>query len=281
MPFERAEPRSLREAIASLDAKDPSVRPISGGTALMLMMKASVLRPSRLVSLGRLGLAGIQTGPGGELRVGAMTSLRTIENSDVVRRGWPVIARALRTLSNVRVRNVATVGGHLAHADPHMDLPPVLSALGARVTIAGAAGERSIPVEELSTGYLETSIRLDELITLLEVPPLGGRSAAYLKCTTRSADDWPAVGVAVSLDFQGDSIREAGVGVSAATAKPPRHAGGGRNLLGGKLHEKPLGEAATQEVSIEGDLHGSAAYKKQLIRVYLRRALHEARAQPR
>src|SRR5438046_10420609 len=85
MPFELAEPRSLREAIASLDAKDPSVRPISGGTALMLMMKAGVLRPSRLVSLGKLDLAGIRTGPGGELRVGAMTSLRTIEKSEIVR----------------------------------------------------------------------------------------------------------------------------------------------------------------------------------------------------
>src|SRR3989454_273695 len=226
MPFELAEPRSLREAIASLDAKDPSVRPISGGTALMLMMKAGVLRPSRLVSLGKLGLAGIQTGPGGELRVGATTSLRTIEKSEVVRKGWPVIARTLRTLSNVRVRNVATVGGHLAHADPHMDLPPVLSALGARVTIAGAAGERSIPVEELSTGYLETSLRLNELITLLEVPPLGGRSAAYLKCTTRSADDWPAVGVAGFLAFQGGLVSEGGVGVGAATDKPHRRPAG-------------------------------------------------------
>ena len=281
MPFELAEPRSLREAIASLDAKDPSVRPISGGTALMLMMKAGVLRPSRLVSLGKLGLAGIQTGPGGELRVGATTSLRAIEKSEVVRRGWPVIARTLRTLSNVRVRNVATVGGHLAHADPHMDLPPVLSALGARVTIAGPAGERSIRVEELSTGYLETSIRLDELITLLEVPPLGGRSAAYLKCTTRSADDWPAVGVAVSLDFQGDSIREASVVIGAATDKPTRLVAVERILVGRKLDANLLDEAATQELSIEGDLHGSAAYKKQLIRVYLRRALHEARAQSR
>jgi len=130
-PFELTEPRSLREAIASLDAKDPSVRPISGGTALMLMMKAGVLRPSRLVSLGKLGLAGIQTGPGGELRVGATTSLRALEKSEVVRKGWPVIARTLRTLSNVRVRNVATIGGSLAHADPHMDMPPVLIALGA------------------------------------------------------------------------------------------------------------------------------------------------------
>jgi carbon-monoxide dehydrogenase medium subunit len=281
IPFELAEPRSLREAIASLDAKDPSVRPISGGTALMLMMKAGVLRPSRLVSLGKLGLSGIQIGPGGELRVGAMTSLWTIEKSDVVRRGWPVIARTLRTLSNVRVRNVATVGGHLAHADPHMDLPPLLSALGARVTIAGAAGERSVPVEKISTGYLETSLRLNELITLLEVPPLGARSAAYLKCTTRSADDWPAVGVAVSLDFQGDSIREASVVISAATDKPTRLAAVERILLGRKIDENLLDEAATQELSIEGDLHGSAAYKKELIRVYLRRALHEARAQSR
>jgi len=280
-PFELTEPRSLREAIASLDAKDSSVRPISGGTALMLMMKAGVLRPSRLVSLGKLGLAGIQTGPGGELRVGATTSLRAIEKSEVVRKGWPVIARTLRTLSNVRVRNVATVGGHLAHADPHMDLPPVLSALGARVTIAGPAGERSIPVEEISTGYLETSLRLNELITLLEVPPLAGRSAAYLKCTTRSADDWPAVGVAVSLDFQGDSIREASVVISAATDKPTRLVAVERILLGRKIDENLLDEAATQELSIEGDLHGSAAYKKQLIRVYLRRAIHEARAQSR
>ena len=280
-PFELAEPRSLREAVAALDAEDPSVRPISGGTALMLMMKAGVLRPSRLVSLGKLGLAGIQTGPGGELRVGATTSLRAIEKSEVVRKGWPVIARTLRTLSNVRVRNVATVGGHLAHADPHMDLPPVLSALGARVTIAGPAGERSAPVEEIGTGYLETSIRLDELITLLEVPPLGGRSAAYLKCTTRSADDWPAVGVAVVLLLEKDLIREASVVISAATDKPTRLAAVERILLGRKIDENLLDEAATQELSIEGDLHGSAAYKKQLIRVYLRRAIHEARAQSR
>src|SRR2546429_283085 len=261
MPFELAEPRSLREAIASLDAKDPSVRPISGGTALMLMMKAGVLRPSRLVSLGKLGLAGIQTGRAGELRVGATTSLRAIEKSEVVRKGWPVIARTLRTLSNIGVRNRAPVGGRLATADPHMDLPPVLSALGARVTIAGAAGERSIPVEELSTGYLETSLRLNELITLLEVPPLGGRSAAYLKCTTRSADDWPAVGVAVCLDFQGDSIREASVVIGAATDRPTRLAAVERILVGRKLDETLLAERAPQNLTIEEDLPASALYR--------------------
>ena len=279
-PFELAEPRSLREAIALLDPHDTSVRPISGGTALMLMMKAGVLRPRRLVSLGRLGLDAIETGPAGELRLGAMTRLRAIEKSDVVRRGWPVIARTLRTLSNVRVRNVATLGGHLAHADPHMDLPPLLAALGARVTLEGAQGKRAIPAEQLSTGYLETCVRRDELITLVEVPALGPRRAAYLKCTTRSADDWPALGIAVSIDFQGDLIQEVAAVMSAATDRPTRLAAAENILRGQRIDEKLLkqaGEAAAEEVQIEGDLHGSAAYKKQLLRVYLARAVHEAR----
>src|SRR5258708_27258097 len=142
-----------------------------------------------------------------------------------------------------------------------MDMPPVLSALGARVTISGAAGERSIPVEEISAGYLETSLRLNELITLLEVPPLAGRSAVYLKCTTRSADDWPAVGVAVALLLEKDLIREASVVISAATNKPTRLTAGEKILRGRKIEEKLLEEAPPQAVEGESDLHGSAGYK--------------------
>ena len=249
-PFELAQPRTLQEAFALLDAE--GARAFSGGTALMLMMKAGVLRPQRLVSLRNLGLDRIEAH--GSLRVGAMTTLSTLERSPEVRRGWPVIARTLRTLSNVRVRNVATVGGALAHADPHMDLPPLLSALGARVVIAGKGGERTTPVEDLYAGYLENTLGND-LITHIEIPPLGKRGAAYLKCTTRSADDWPAVGVAVAL---GEDTR---IFVSAATDRPTRIAD----------------ESALAALKIEGDLHGSAAYKRQLLKVYLRRAMDEAR----
>ena len=131
-PFELHEPRALDEALALLDGE--GARPFAGGTALMLMMKAGVLRPARLVSLRKLGLDRIEAN--GALKIGAMTSLRSLEKSEAVRKGWPAIARTLRTLSNVRVRNVATVGGALAHADPHMDLPPLLAALGARVIIS-------------------------------------------------------------------------------------------------------------------------------------------------
>ena len=250
-PFELLQPGSLGEAFALLETEE--TRPLSGGTALMLMMKAGVLRPKRLVSLRKLGLHRIEAN--GSLRIGAMTTLRALEKSDVVRQGWPVIARTLRTLSNVRVRNVATVGGALAHADPHMDLPPLLCALGARLTLEGKKGRRTIALEELYAGYLETTLEPGELITQVEVPVLGKRRAAYLKCTTRSADDWPAVGVAVTL---GDEDR---IFVSAATDRPTRISG----------------EHAVSGLKIEGDLHGSAEYKKQLLGVYLKRAIDEAR----
>ncbi|HEY9529876.1 MAG TPA: xanthine dehydrogenase family protein subunit M [Burkholderiales bacterium] len=271
-PFELAQPGTLSEALSLLGQE--GARPMSGGTALMLMMKAGVFRPSRLVSLRKLALSGVAA-DAGALRIGAMTTLRALERSAEVARSFPVLKQALRTLANVRVRNVATVGGALAHADPHMDLPPLLSALGARVTIAGPAGERGAPVEALYAGYMENTLKRDELITRIELPALGKRRAAYLKCTTRSADDWPALGVAVVLEGQ-----EARVFVSAATDKPTRLVAA-EGILKGKVSDpkaiKEAGEAAAEEVSIESDLHGSAAYKKQLIRVYLARAIHEAR----
>ncbi|MGD9762100.1 MAG: xanthine dehydrogenase family protein subunit M [Candidatus Binatia bacterium] len=283
VPFELAEPASLSEAIGLLDCDDPAVRPIAGGTALMLMMKAGVFQPRRLVSLRGLGggLADIHIGPGGELRVGALVALSDVERSRAVRGGWPVIGRALWTLSNVRVRNVATVGGHLAHADPHMDLPPVLIALGARVTVAGRAGERTLPVAELSRGYYETALRRDELITALTVPPLGRRRAAYVKCTTRSADDWPALGVAVCLDVEDGMIRSALVAIGAAAETPLRLHGAEQALCGARADGAALrraGDAAADELTVAGDAHGSADYKKQLARVYVGRAVRAALA---
>jgi len=255
-PFELLQPRTLREAIALLG--EASARPFSGGTAVMLMMKAGVLRPSRLVSLRNLSLEKIEVGSDGALRVGAMATLRALEKSAAVRAGWPAITRTLRTLSNVRVRNVATIGGHLAHGDPHTDLPPLLCVLGATVTVAGKDGERRVPVEKLYAGYLETTLRPGDLITQVQIPPMGTRRAVYLKCTTRSADDWPAVGVAVVFEPEKE---EFSLVVSAATDKPTRVAS----------------VEAVDALPIESDLHGSAAYKKQLVRVYLKRAMDEAR----
>ena len=181
MSFELLEPRTLDEALALLDPDDAGVRSIAGGTALSLMLQSHIFRPTRLVSLRRIdgALRGIHVESDGSLRIGALTTLTELERSPVLAVSEPVIARALSTLSNVRVRNVATLGGHLAHGDPHMDLPPILVALGARVRAVSPRGERSIDVADLITGYYETALAGDELIAELHVPvqPAGARAA--------------------------------------------------------------------------------------------------------
>jgi carbon-monoxide dehydrogenase medium subunit len=280
-PFELSRPSSLQEAIGLLDPEDPDIRPVGGGTAVMLMMKAGVLRPTRLVSLRGIepAYSQVSVGTNGELQIGGLTRLATLEHSSLVKEGWPLLTRTLRTLSNVRVRNVATVGGNLGHADPHMDLPPVLTALGARVTVTGPRGERTFPVEQLCTGYYETVLARDELISRVIVPPQANRPAAYMKVTTRAAHDWPALGVAVVLDMQGERIRTANVIVGAATDKPTRLSGAEAVLKGavpGDATLRRAGEAGAAELDIVGDPHGSASYKKHLLTVYLGRAVRIA-----
>ena len=280
-PFELLEPRTLREAAALLASGDATVRPFAGGTAVMLMMKMGVLRPTRIVSLRSVEkqYSGIATGTDGTIRIGAMATLSALERSPVIRKGAAVITRTLRTLSNVRVRNVATLGGHLAHADPHMDLPPVLIALGATVTVVEAKGGRDFPLEQLYSGYLETTLGRGELISEVVVPRQAPRRAAYLKCTTRSADDWPALGVAVVLDMDSTAVRDARVVISAATDTPKRLSAAESALRGARMDDGALlraGEAAAAEAPVIGDEHGTAAYKRELVRVYVARAVRAA-----
>ena len=280
IPFELVEPATLQDAFALIDPDDPTVRPIAGGTALMLMMKAGVFRPRRLVSLRKLdgGWIGIKASSDA-LTIGAMTPLSAVERSAEVARHAPVIVRTMTRLSNVRVRNVATIGGALAHGDPHMDLPPVAIALGGRVRIAGAAGERELAVEDLLTGYYETALKAGELITSLYIPAQGKARTAYCKVTAGAADDWPALGVAVALETEGATIKSARVVASAATPKAMRLKDAEKVLTGATINDKALqaaGDAAAGEAEIIGDVRGSAAYKRELLRVYIGRTVRAA-----
>ena len=281
IPFDWVEPETLKEVVALLDPDDPTIRPIAGGTALMLMMKAGVFTPSRLISLAKIEprYSQIRIDAEGALRIGAMASLSQLEQSTEAMARFPVMKRALRTLSNVRVRNVARIGGALAHGDPHMDLPPLLAALGARVSVVGQKGAREISVEDLYAGYYETTLEKDELIAEAIVPPLDGAKAAYLKVTSRSADDWPALNIGVCLQTDGARIRKARLVISAATEKVTRLKEAERLLTGAAVNDallKQAGDVAVGEVSFLSDAHGSAAYKKELLRVYLSRAVREA-----
>jgi len=281
IPFDWEEPDSLDAAIAMLASGDETVRPMAGGTALMLMMKAGVFSPSRLVSLAKIEPhhSQISVQGDGSLKIGAMASLSQLEHAPPVTQSFPVIRRALRTLSNVRVRNVARVGGALAHGDPHMDLPPLLAALGAIASVRGPEGMRGLPVEDIYVGYYETVLKRGELIESVRVPPLNGAKAAYVKVTSRSADDWPAINIGVRLEMDHDHIRTARFVVSAATEKVTRLHDTEKVLTGERPDARILSEAgdrAVREISFLSDAHGSAAYKKELLRVYLRRAVEEA-----
>jgi aerobic carbon-monoxide dehydrogenase medium subunit len=281
IPFEMVEPTSLKEAVSMLDPQEPTIRPVAGGTALMLMMKAGVFTPTRLICLHRIEPehARITVGDAGELRIGAMATLREVEKDSNVASRLPVLARAMRTLSSVRVRNVARVGGALAHGDPHMDLPPVLTALGARIAIAGPNGTRDLPLEKLYAGYYETVLEKNELITAVTVPALNGRKAAYMKVTSRTADDWPSLGVAVTFALKDGTIHDPVVVVSAATEKVTRMGAAEKALQGAAPDDVALrraGDAAADEVQTLSDAHGSAPYKRELLRVYLRRAVRQA-----
>ena len=280
--FDLVEPETLEEAVALLDPEDAGVRVLAGGTALMLMMKARLFQPARLISLHRLngGMRGVREDGRGGLRIGALTTLVELERSAVVAAAFPVLTRALRTLSNVRIRNVATLGGHLAHGDPHMDLPPILIALGARVRTAGPIGDRWIEMADLITGYYQLAIARDELIVEVHVPAQPANVfTSYAKYAALSADDWPSVGVAVWCRMAGDRIADVRVAVSAATERPMRVSGAEAALAGADATEAAFaraGDAAAQEVEPLADIRGSAAYKREMVRVHVRRALAAA-----
>jgi carbon-monoxide dehydrogenase medium subunit len=279
LPFELDEPKSLHEAIDLLDPNDPTVRALAGGTGLMLMMKAGAFRPNRLVSLGRIETryGEITEADNGELRIGAMTRLSMVEHDERVIRAYPVIKRTMRTLANVRVRNTARIGGTLSHADPNMDLPPLLAALGARVSIRGQHGShRELPVENLYAGYYETTLKAGELICEVILPAPTSWRATYVKCTTRSADDWPALGLAIALDLNGDTVRDCRIVLGAGSEKLTRLVETEKILRNAIIDAALLRRAsdvAVGEVSLTGDVRGSVPYKEELLKVYTSRGI--------
>ncbi|WP_104018539.1 FAD binding domain-containing protein [Roseovarius nitratireducens] len=272
-------PGTLAEALSFLDPDDPSVRPVGGGTALMLMMKSQMFHPTRLVCLSRLSepMTGCRE-DGDHIRIGAMTTLSQVEHSALIAAEFPVIHNAMKNLANVRVRNVATIGGNLAHGDPHLDLPPIWAALGAEAIIHGPSGQRSVKVEDLFQGYYETDVADGELITEIRVPRLPGWRATYRKVTTRALHDWPAIGLTLAARFDGDRIADIRLVLSAAVDIPQRLRGAEEVLRGHRPDAMLLaraGDSAAAEAPMEHDSRGSVDYKVHLLKVHILRGMNE------
>ena len=183
MSYDYHEPHSLDGALALLTRFGDDAHLIAGGTATVLLMRQGLLRPAQVVSLRAIdGLSEIARTPAGGLRIGATATHRAVERSEAVRAYSPALVDAFASVATVRIRNQATVGGNLAHADPAQDPPPMLAALGASVMVRSPHGERTQVVETLAVDYFTTSLSHDEVITSVVLPPIApGTREVYLK----------------------------------------------------------------------------------------------------
>lgn len=278
-PMQYLEPKSLTEALQTLSEHGEEAKVLAGGQSLLLMLHLGLVRPAVLVSLQRLSdLTAIAYDPKGGLRLGAMTTQRAIETSPLVRQRCPMLARASSLIASVHVRMLGTLGGNLCHNLPGADPPPALIALDATVSLAGSRGVRELAVAELFSGFMETAVRPDELLTEIRIPPasLGGR-AVYLKHCVRSVD--PAlVGVAIRLTLAGDGVTCADlrIGVGGVSPTPYRAASAEKILRGERLSRDSISAASAAAAAACDpitDAHGSARYRRKMLEVFMRRAL--------
>lgn len=283
-PFELHRPATAEEACDLLARLGDDAAPYAGGTELLLLMKLGMLRPAHLVDIKRIA-AFDQIMNGDSLAIGATVTHRAVERSATVRAACPLLADVARHVANVRVRNVGTVGGNLAFADPHSDLATLFLTLDTTVDLVSPRGRREVPLAEFVRGPWETAREADELLASVRVQPWPKASAAaYVKF---GVHERPTLGIAVALIFDSASrVSEARIAVGCVSPRPERIARVESRLAGVALDElddviADVGRLAAEAVDPADDLHGSADYKRDMVAVFMRRALRVVAARAR
>lgn len=280
--FELLRPRSLAEASALLLERGDDARPLAGGTTLVALMKQRAVYYPCLVDLQAIPGLDCICADGDGLRIGAMTTQRAVETSPLVRRRFPVLAEAFGKIGNVRIRNSATVGGNLAHADHRLDPPPALLVLGAEVKLSGPEGERTIPLKDFYLGLYETALKPGEILTEVRIPPPPPESRSlYLKYASLSANDWPCLGVAALLRSTAGRCAELRLAVSGLADRPLAIEGlewvENETITEGFLEE--VARAVDRQISPFSDLRGSEWYKRRMAAVFVERAVRQLAAE--
>jgi carbon-monoxide dehydrogenase medium subunit len=275
------QPETLAEALTLVGRDPDGSKLIAGGTAVVLMLQHKLIAPETLISLSRIpGLNTIRLADDG-LHLGPLALLCEVAASALVREHYPALVSASEEVGNIRIRNQATLGGNLAEADYASDPPAVLLALNASVVAANAARARKIPLSEFFLGFYTTALEADEIITdvIVPLPPPRPRMT-YLKYKSRSSEDRPCLGVAAVANFADSVCTDLRVAVGAACETPRRLPEIEALGVGQLLTDELIGEIAegyASEIETLEDLRGSAWYRRQMIRVHVRRALKEIR----
>jgi aerobic carbon-monoxide dehydrogenase medium subunit len=274
--FELLQPRSLPEAVEMLRKHGDDARPLGGGTTLIILMKQRAVHYPFLVDLQTIpGLDGIAQESNG-LRIGALVSHRMVELSPVVRQAFPAVAEAFGHIGNVRVRETASVGGNLAHADYRLDPPPPLLVLDADIGAVGPNGSRRIPLKNFFRGMYETALESGEILADIKIPsPPAGSKGVYLRYSTLSANDWPCLGVAALLSKENGRCKELRLALGGVAPTPLLIDGleftRDQSLDDGVV-DKVL-QKVEEQISPSSDLRGSEWYKRRMARLFVQKAI--------
>ena len=274
--FDLLEPATLHDACLTL-AKSEDSRVIAGGTALLTLIKQGVLVPKTLVNLKKIaGADGLVYDPNNGLRVGALATIFDVESAPLVRRHYPVLAEACHVVANIRIRNMATIGGNLAHGDYQSDPPTALIALDASVELISGTGARQMKLSDFLLGSYETALKPGELVSAVILPPAPVWRGTYVKVTTGSSEERPCAGIAALAKFDGEVCQELRLAVGAVSPRPIRIQNAEDLARGARLTVPLIAQAAklaSEAVEPIDDLRGPADYKRHLVEVLVRRAL--------
>lgn len=279
-PFDYHCPRTLDEALSLLAQHGSDAKPLAGGQSLIPAMNFRLAAPSVLIDLNPIETLAYLTESDVGLRIGAMTRHRSVERSDVVARVAPLVSAAMPFVAHAAIRTRGTIGGSLAHADPAAELPAVMLALNATMTLTSSRGTRQIPAGEFFTGLFATALEAGELLTEIQVPRLPPRSGVAFQEFSRRHGDFALAGAAavVACDESG-RCTTARVALLSVGDRPVMPAAVEQTLHGQAPSDQAIREAAAAvaaELDPPGDIHASSRYRRHLAKVLSRRVLERA-----
>lgn len=279
--FEYHSPKTVQEALGLMGTHGDDAKLVAGGHSLIPMMKLRLAQPKHLIDLRNVpGLSGVKE-DGGNLVIGAMTTWYQLESNATVKAKCPVIGETASIVGDPAVRNLGTIGGSLAHADPAADMPATALACNFEIVCEGSKGRRTVKADDWFQGIMATALKDDEILVEIRVPVLAaGTRAAYLKFP-HPASRFAVVGVAAAISTDASGVcSKASIGITGAGTKAVRAKGVEAALVGKNLSGAGAIEAAAQKaaegVDVQADLQGSVEYKAHLCRVFAKRAIEAA-----
>ena len=279
--FDYAAPATLEEALALLKQRGDDAKIMAGGQSLIPLLKLRFAQPALVIDIGRLpSMKGIGR-QNGHLSIGALARHVDIERNPDLPKLCPILVEAVHWISDPLVRNQGTVAGSVCHADPSGDWGSVMLALGASFVARSESGERVIPADGFFQGPFTTTLRADEIVTEIRIPlPAGSVGGAYQKLERR-VGDFATVAVAVHLELKGGVVAKAGIGLTAVGPTNIKATAAEKSLIGKKPTDEAIAEAgrlAAAAAEPKDDIRGTAAYKKDVVRVFVQRGLKTALA---